>query len=528
MPPCSRCVPALTLFAALLTGCGSSGNSSQQAAAALPTGIVSASGNPQVATYSITPSLPGNVTIEFGEDTNYGFSTSAQHTPAPPAFGLVTTLVAGMKANTAYHMRARVDYDNGTSITDTDHTFTTGAITPGYVPSFTVNITPGMTPQPGIELVDIVPSTEASSAFATDLTGNVIWTYIPPESGSPGATVYPVKLLPNGHFMCLIGPSSNSVIATPVAPGTPNVLREFDLAGNTVRELKMTDLNTRMAAANFNIQLQAFTHDFQLLPNGHVLVMANTTRQFTNLPGYPGTITVAGDLVIDLDENFNPVWVWNEFDHFDINRHPMSFPDWTHSNAIVYSQDDGNFLVSIRHQNWIVKVDYRDGAGTGNVLWKLGYQGDFKLEGATDPTNWFYAQHDVNFVSTNTTGSFQIAIMDNGDDRVFPAGVTCDAAGAPPCQYTTIPIMKVDENARTASFVFHQTLPTSLYSVFAGSTRVQPNTNVEYNLAGLGTNSATIEVTPTSTPQTVWEMQITHSNTYRSFRMPSLYPGVQW
>ena len=36
----------------------------------------------------------------------------------------------------------------------------------------------------------------------------------------------------------------------------------------------------------------------------------------------------------------------------------MYFPDWTHSNAIIYSSDDGNFIVSIRHQSWLVKVNY--------------------------------------------------------------------------------------------------------------------------------------------------------------------------
>jgi arylsulfate sulfotransferase len=251
-------------------------------------------------------------------------------------------------------------------------------------------------------------------------------------------------------------------------------------------------------------------------------------KPYTNLIGYPGTTNVLGDVVIDLDQNFKPVWVWNAFDHLDVNRHPMQFPDWTHSNAIVYSPDDGNFLISSRHQNWVIKVDYNNGAGAGDIIWKLGYQGDFKLQGAVDPTDWFYAQHDVNFVSSNTTGNFKIALMDNGDDRVFPAGVTCNSAGAPPCLYTTVPIMQLDENAKTASFLFHQIIPANLYNSFAGDTRVQPNGNVEYNLAGVGTDSYVFEVTPTDTPQTVWQMDVTNTNTYRAFRMPSLYPGVQW
>ena len=166
-------------------------------------------------------------------------------------------------------------------------------------------------------------------------------------------------------------------------------------------------------------------------------------------------------------------------------------------------------------------------------IWKLGYQGDFALQGATDPTDWFYAQHDVNFASTNTTGTFSIGIMDNGDDRIFtpginisPSGPICGSTGEPAC-YTTADVMQVNESTKTASYNFHQIVPTNLYSSFAGNTRLQPNGNVEYNLAGVGINAYIFEVTPTATPTTVWQMFIPN-NTYRAFRIPSLYPGVQW
>jgi len=488
-------------------------------------GTVSDTVNPQGASFSVTLPKAGNVRVEFGPDTSYAFSTSEQHTPATGSPS-VTLLVAGMTANTTYHMRAKVEYDDGGLTAGTDQTFTTGEV-PTSIPSMTVTATPGMTPQPGVELVDpVTPKYQAP--FATDLKGNVIWTYNAPETQLEGELIFPVKLLPNGNFMCLMGPLSSHVDTSPNPPGIVKVIREFDLAGNTVRQLSMDDLNAKLAAANFNVKLEVFSHDFTLLPNGHVLVITNTTKQFTDLPGYPGTTTVIGDVVVDLDQDFNPVWLWNEFDHLDVNRHPMNFPDWTHSNAIAYSPDDGNFLISMRHQHWIVKVDYRDGAGTGNVLWRLGSGGDFNLQNGTNPDDWFYAQHDMNFVSSNTTGSFQLSIMDNGNNRVFSSGLTCGAANAPAC-YTAIPIMQVDENAKTASLLFHQKLPADLYSFFAGDTRVQPNTNVEYNLAGVGVGTSYVfEVTPTAAPQTVWEMHLTNANTYRAHRMPSLYPGVQW
>ncbi len=487
--------------------------------------VVSATANPLVALYQFAPGRSAQVTVEFGTDTTYGFTTSSQPTVSGTVG--VSILVAGMKANTLYHMRAIAQFIDGTSLTDTDHTFRTGKVPSGLLPTYNVTPTSGMTPQPGVELVDVLQGATPSIPFATDLAGNVIWYYSFPDH-QPASIIYPIKLLNNGHFLCMIGPQSQSVETAPAPPGTLSVIREIDLAGTIIRQLTMADLNTRLAAAGFNITLQLFSHDIVELPNGHLLAITNTIKPFVNLPGYPGTTNVVGDVVVDLDENLQPVWVWNEFDHFDVNRHPMSFPDWTHSNSIVYSPDDGNFVVSIRHQNWIVKVDYKNGLGAGDVVWKLGEGGDFTLQGATDPTDWFYAQHDASFQSPNSTGNFLMSVMDNGDDRMFPPGVTCNSAGAPPCLYTTVQVLRVDENAKTVSFVFHQVQPTSLYSAFAGDTLPLGNNNIEYNLAGVGTDAYVFEVTPTSTPATVWQMHIVGSNTYRAYRMGSLYPGVQW
>ena len=36
--------------------------------------------------------------------------------------------------------------------------------------------------------------------------------------------------------------------------------------------------------------------------------------------------------------------------------------DWLHSNAIAYSAEDGSLLLSVRHQDWLVNIDYQDSA----------------------------------------------------------------------------------------------------------------------------------------------------------------------
>ena len=402
-------------------------------------------------------------------------------------------------------------FSDGTQLTDTDHTFTSGNVDPTQNPVITITTSPGTTPQSGVELLQLASG--SARPTITDLAGNVLWTY----AGVPNGTVpNPVKLLPNGHF--LMNFSEGTI------DGLNSVIQEVDLTGAVIWKMTAADLNAALAVATCagcNITVVGTHHDFVLLPNGHLIVLAATQRDIA------GT-TVTGDTIIDLDQDHNPVWLWNAFDHLDVNRQPMAFPDWTHTNAIIYSADDGNLIVSTRHQNWLVKVDYANGVGTGDILWKLGYQGDFTLVGGTDPTDWFYAQHGPSFATPNTTGQFSLVLFDNGDDRVFPSGVTCGTAGAPPCLYSTVSLLKLDETAKTATLAFHPTAPT--YSFFGGNAGVLKNGNVEFceSAGGPGTTGVIYEVTPDSSAHTVCQMQITVQYSYRGQRIPSLYPGVQW
>jgi arylsulfate sulfotransferase len=477
-------------------------------------GQVSATANTQVALYSISPGAAGKVSVQFGPDKNYGLTTWTQ--PVPQAGGTVSLFVAGMKANSTYHIQGMVQFSDGTQFMDSDQTFVTGSPPPVQLPTITATTTAGMTPQSGVELLALTPpslTTPIAPAVVTDLSGDILWSYYP---GPTGLNANPVKLLPTGHFLINFSGSATD--------GANSVLQEVDLTGALIWQMTAADLNAALAAATCagcNITVLGTHHDFVLLPSGHLIVIAATQQDIS------GT-TVTGDVVIDLDQNHKPVWLWNEFDHLNINRHPMGFPDWTHTNAVIYSADDGNLIVSSRHQNWLIKIDYENGTGNGNILWKLGYQGDFTLVGGTDPTDWFYAQHGPSFVMKNTTGNFTLALFDNGNDRVFPSGVTCGTIGEPVCLYSSVPILQIDETAKTATLVFNPAAPSN--SFFGGNTAVLNNGNVEYceSAGGPGTAGDIYEVLQQSSPQTVWKMLIAGQYPYRGQRIPSLYPGVQW
>ena len=497
---------------------------------ALTAGTVTSTNNPQVALYTMTLPFPGSMTVNFGTSTSYGTSTWSQSVDAA---GPISIFVAGMMASTTYHMAATVELGNSVTSTDTDHTFTTGALPAGVLSNISATTAPGMTPQPGIEALNTLSNPDFLTVI--DLAGNILWSYQSPGSYA-NDYIQGIKQLTNGDFLMAIGAPSTAPLAGGVNPAAVQEIREVNLGGDTVKEISVSGLNSLLSSATCNecnVQLLSFHHEITPLPNGHWLVLGNTSMSLSSsttpvLTGATTPVNVLGDVIIDLDQNLQPVWAWNEFNHLDVNRQPYEFPDWTHTNAIVYSPDDGNILVSIRHQNWILKVAYGNGTGDGHIIWHLGEGGDFTLKNGVDPTDWTYAQHDPGFFSTNTTGVFSLGVMDNGDDRQFPVGVTCGVGTAPPCLYTTIPVFQIDETAMTATLTFHQILPTNLYNAFGGNTEELANGDVEYDLCGVATGSQIFEVTQTSTPQTVWNLVVPHQTIYRGFRIPSLYPGVQW
>jgi arylsulfate sulfotransferase len=495
----------------------------------LAPGHVNATRNPQVAVYTLTPAPGTSVYVQFGTDTSYHLKTWAQ--PAPADGGSVSIFVAGMLAQTEYHMRAAVIAADGTQSFDLDHTFTTQSIPAAHVPLVSVTTTAGATPQPGIEMVDLTGTSTAFPLAAFDLSGNLIWSYSP--SDSVGSSVQGVHLLPNGQFLICISPgSSTTLLHGPIPGATTDVLREIDLAGNTIREESLDALNASLSSAGFSLTAITFHHDVIALPNGHWIALVNIEQPCSGRAVCASNPNILGDVLVDLapqpNGKFLPVWVWNSFDHLDVTRAPMSVADWTHSNAILYSPDDGNLLLSVRHQNWILKIDYNNGQGTGNVLWRLGYQGDFTLVGGTDPTDWFYAQHGHSFATANTTVKFSLVVMDNGNDRVFSPDVTCGVGAAPPCLYSSALLLQIDEDAVTAT-IERQYLPND-FSGWGGNGQLLPNGNLEadFNAGAPGGFSDIFEVAPGTTPEVIWHLRTSAQNAYRGFRMRSLYPGVQW
>jgi hypothetical protein len=146
--------------------------------------------------------------------------------------------------------------------------------------------------------------------------------------------------------------------------------------------------------------------------------------------------------------------------------------DWSHGNGIVIDPADGSWLVSLRHQDVVVKVDRKSGA----IRWMIGDPGrwqaplDQLLLGRADPgTAWTYHQHAP---QVQPDGS--ILLFDNGNQRAIPPVPPL----APEAAYSRAVEFVVDERARTFRQAWEYGSPPpgtgrspSFFCPFVGSAR---------------------------------------------------------
>jgi len=470
--------------------------------------VATATAHPLVFIYSAPP-------CPMGARMRVRFSTAggpATVTPLAPCNGRHTMnfYLAGMRPATAYTAIHTIQF--ATSSTDgSPVTFTTGVST-FQSPS----ASPISTPLPaggGIVLHGAVNS----NTFATDLNGNLLWY-------GPSGLTFLTRAVPGGTFL--------SIFEDGALDQSHQFFREFDLAGVTVAETNAARINEQLAAIGRH-PMTSFHHDAIRLANGNYLVMAGSERTLTNVQG-TGPVDVLGDIILVLDPNLQVRWFWDAFDYLDPHRQAIlketcAYPatvacsafyngksanDWLHGNGLQLTPD-GDILYSVRHQDWIVKIDYRDGAGTGRILWRLGAGGDFTISGG-GAHPWFSHQHDPHFLSDNTT----LVLFDNGNTRIAQNPDEKDSRGQ---------VLKIDEKAHTATVLMNADLKQN--SAALGTAELLDNGDYYFDAGFIqdpsnpaGRFTQLLETDPSG--NLVWGMQVA-AQEYRSYRMKDLYTPPQ-
>jgi hypothetical protein len=523
--------------------------------------VVSRTNHPLVALYSMPKcQKPQQIRVQYRVEGDAVWMA----TPWQPCVkgASVNRLVAGMRAETTYELRHQrmLGSTNDKDATEAETKdsailrFTTGAVESEVVVR-PFNVIAGPAPDVSAgdnvilhsQLFNFVNNMQTIACpIATDLMRNVVWYYKVPCIGEYLGSI--INSLPGPRETFLLHMSKPAPLPFAVRG---QMLREIDLAGNTVRETNVERINEQLEGMGEE-PIYYLHHDTRRLDNGHTLVLAGVERITVGVQEpLDELIDIVGDMVLDLDENWQVVWVWNSLNHPDMlplsrqalrdeecgetARFNVCGPlrnlaltdrahDWTHGNAVTYTAEDGNFLVSFRHQDWVIKVRYEDGQGDGKVLWRLGREGEFALKakqsGLPEDEIWFSGQHQPLVYH----GDKKLVIYDNANalNEPFDPNNIRSSRGQ---------TYLLDEEGGIATQLINADL--GVFSPFVGSAQLLSNGNYHFLSGGAySPNCGPVLGIPGCFSQSteidldgniLYILEAPESVTYRSFRMRGMY-----
>jgi len=191
---------------------------------------------------------------------------------------------------------------------------------------------------------------------------------------------------------------------------------------------------------------------------------------------------------------------WKTSDHFtaDDQTATAGGEAGDHPNAIAIDPNDGNYVLSLRNLDALVKVD----RSSGVVLWQLGgKRNQFAI--VDDPLGGFQGQHSVHVLSSGN-----LLLFDNGIRHSPPTSRAVE--------------YRLDLEKKTATMVWSYRHAPSILTPVTGSVErlANGNTLVAFAFAGV-----VDEVDPTGA--VVWEATIRNRSfepwLYRVRSLPSLY-----
>jgi arylsulfate sulfotransferase len=412
--------------------------------------------------------------------------------------------LAGMEANTTYFVQHLIDMNGPPSVGPLLQV-TTGSV-PATVGGFAFATETVLqdSASPTADWI-LLQGPLGRPPFATDLSGNIVWYYPQP------LTMF-TRVSNRGMFLGINNTGNDS---------STSLVRLFNLAGTTIQETNAAQINTQLDKLGKR-HIGVFHHEARMLANGNILLLGTVEQILTDVQG-SGPVDVIGDMVIILDSNLQVTWTWDAFDHLDVTRAAVlgetcikngscmshflapDGNDWTHANS-VQETPDGDLLLSLRHQDWVLKLNYGSGSGDGSVIWRLGKDGDFVFE-SNDNYPWFSHQHDVGFLSDSTT----MTLFDNGNTRKTLVDPSANSRGQ---------VLMVDQDNRTVRSLLSQDL--GVFSSALGSAQKLPNGDYHFDAGTVNFSEAiSFELNQDGNP--VRAVQAGNVMEYRTFRLKDLY-----
>lgn len=329
-----------------------------------------------------------------------------------------------------------------------------------------------------------------------DNEGEVRWYWQVDDIG-----VRAVSITPQGTFLAMLRPFVKDIVddytMTPeqvrndehkkpmrrgsigFAGGTG--LAEVSLTGETIWRVDLNEIHKEK-------DYQVIHHDILMDENHHIHTLYRPTKVAAiPVDGKMVTDTLGGDGIMVIDTLGNVLKTWSVWDVWDIEKDPYIDQyryDRFHINGLCFDKDS-NYLLSTPIEDQIWKVD----AKSGELVWRFGRAGDFKMDTAA----YFSFQHSP-------------YIMENGDLMLFDNGLHNHRSGAK--------AFKLDEESRTAETTINAMLPPNLYTSRMGNAFQLPNGN----LLQCSSKTGAVVVTDQS-GKVLWESTMLYAP-YRAVYVP--------
>jgi arylsulfate sulfotransferase len=267
------------------------------------------------------------------------------------------------------------------------------------------------------------PAAPTAVLYIVDDRGEIIWYY------RSELEVGDARRMSNGNLLFSTGDSSRGV--------------EIDMLGNVVQQWHAVGTATDVPEGSTPVEMGSLHHEVAEMPSGNLLTLSSELRVVQDFPtsdsdpdALPGPGSVIGDVIVEFSRDGTIVREWKLLDIMDPYRIGIEsldgsfwavrygpliedleaepIRDWAHANALMYDPSDDSYIVSLYHQDAVVKID-RD---TGELLWILGAPDNWqepwssrRLQPVGD-LEWQYREHAPTITPQGT-----MVLFDNGGAR---------------------------------------------------------------------------------------------------------------
>ncbi|MBM64398.1 MAG: hypothetical protein CL484_15735 [Acidobacteria bacterium] len=459
--------------------------------------------------------------------------------------------VLGLRPDRTHIVRVVVTDNNGLTSTSDALEVVTDPL-PDDFPPIDVRISKPSRMEPGITMLE--PTFRATDEdgpgyhllVAVDETGEVVWYY---KATQPVADA---RRLQNGNLL--------------YRTGRAGPLYEIDMLGNPVSEWHTNRTPEKdVRDKSIHVNVDTLHHETFETLSGNILAISTELRAYDNYPtsdsigdAPKATSEVLGDVLVEFDRRGNVLRETSLLDLIDPYRigynsldwggawrtlfseaevHPRR--DWAHANAVVMDESERFAIVSLRHQDAVVKIDL----DRNELVWILGNHDDWGpkwqkyLLRPLGEVIWPFHQHAPMITPHGT-----LLLFDNGNYRARPFDDPIPASES----FSRAVEYRINEEMMEVEELWSYGGPGDerFFARFLGDADWMPQTgNILINFGGLVSDPSgvpvvdgaghnwvrIVEVTHESPAEKVFEIFIDDDrpagwSVYRAERLPSLYP----